>query len=125
MRLVMRVLFYESALSWAMMLAGWLRVAVRAWPFAMDTLKSGFRGRAWRVGLGLLAGLPAVAGWPVLLSPALPKDTSWSWLKIAAPWWVLLGAVGSLLLVAKLIEVTSRTERGTGCRCGVCVARDL
>jgi hypothetical protein len=46
MRLVLRVLFFEFALSWAMVITGWVHVAVRAWPFAVSTLKAGFR-RLW------------------------------------------------------------------------------
>jgi hypothetical protein len=121
MRLVMRVLFFESALSWLIVLAGSIRVVAQVWPFAVDTLKAGFRGRAWRVGLGLLV----VAGWPVLLSLVLAKYTSGDWLKVAAFWWLLTGALGCLLLVAKVSEAASGTDRGTGCRCGTCVARGM
>jgi hypothetical protein len=46
MRLVLRVLFFEVALSWTMVVAGWVHFAVRAWPFARNTLKAGFR-RLW------------------------------------------------------------------------------
>jgi hypothetical protein len=131
MRLVMRVLLFEFTVSSALLLAGWIRVAVQVWPFAMDSLKAGFVGRAWaraggrtlRAGLGLLVGLPVVAGWPVLLSPVLAKYASGDWLAIAAVWWVLAGAVGALLLAAKIVESQPGTGPGTGCRCGVCVSR--
>jgi hypothetical protein len=133
MRLVMRVLLFEFTVSSALVLAGWIRVTAQVWPFAMDSLKAGFGGRAWartwartwRAGLGLLVGLPVVAGWPVLLSPVLMKYTSGDWLTIAIPWWVLAGAVGALLLGAKAIESGPRTDPGTGCRCGVCVANGV
>lgn len=129
MRLVMRVLLFEFTLSSALLLAGWIRAAVQVWPFAMDSLKAGFGGRAWartwRAGLGLLVGLPVVVGWPVLLSPALAEYTSGDWLKIAALWWVLAGALGALLLVAKVIESGPGAEPGTGCRCGTCVAHGV
>jgi hypothetical protein len=133
MRLVMRVLLFEFTVSSALLLAGWIHVAVQVWPFAMDSLKAGFGGRArgrtwartWRAGLGLLIGLPVVAGWPILLSPALAKYTSGDWLTIAVLWWVLAGAIGALLLVAKVVESGPRTRPGTGCRCGVCVAQDV
>jgi hypothetical protein len=133
MRLVMRVLLFEFTVSSALLLAGWIRVAVQVWPFAMDSLKAGFGGRSWgstwartwRAGLGLLVGLPVVAGWPVLLSPVLGKYTSGDWLTIAVLWWVLAGAIGALLLVAKVVESGPRTRLGTGCRCGVCVAQDV
>jgi hypothetical protein len=46
MRLVLRVLFFEVALSWAMMVAGWVHFALRTWPFAVNTLKAGCR-RLW------------------------------------------------------------------------------
>lgn len=125
MRLVMRILLFESALSWAMVLAGWTRVAVQVWPFAAKTLRAGFRGRAWKVGLSLLAGLPAVAGWPVLFSAVPAENLHGDWLQIAGAWWVMLGGVSSLLLVARISQARSRTERGTGCRCGTCVAYRL
>jgi hypothetical protein len=43
MRLVLRVLFFEFALSWAVVFAGWVHFGVRAWPFAINTLNAGFR----------------------------------------------------------------------------------
>jgi hypothetical protein len=46
MRFVLRVLFFEFALSWAMVVAGWVHFAVRAWPLAVNTLQAGFR-RLW------------------------------------------------------------------------------
>jgi hypothetical protein len=46
MRLVLRVLFFEFALSWAMVVAGWVHFAGQAWPFAINTLQAGFR-RLW------------------------------------------------------------------------------
>lgn len=133
MRLVMRILLVEFTLSSALLLAGWIRAAVQVWPFAMDSLKAGFGSRPWvrawarnwRAGLGLLVGLPVVAGWPVLLSPVLGKYTSGDWLNLAVVWWVLAGAVGALLLAAKIVESEPRTGPGTGCRCGVCVARGV
>lgn len=93
MRLVLRVLLFEFTVSSALVLAGWIRVTAQVWPFAMDSLKAGFGGRAWartwartwRAALGLLVGVPVVAGWPVLLSPVLAKYTSGDWLTIASP----------------------------------------
>lgn len=129
----MRVLLVEFTVSSALLLAGWIRIGVQVWPFAMDSLKAGFGGRAWarglarhwRAGLGLLVGLPIVAGWPVLLSPILGKYTSGDWLNLAILWWVLAGAVGGLLLAAKIVESGPRTGPETGCRCGVCVSHGV
>jgi hypothetical protein len=91
MRLVLRVLLFEFTLSSALLLAGWVRLAVQIWPFARDSLKA----------------------------------ASGDWLTIAALWWVLTGAVGALLLVAKIAESEPRTGSGTGCRCGVCMAHGV
>lgn len=124
MRLVMRVLIFESALSWAMILAGWVRIGFQVAPFALQKVKVPALGRMWRVGLGLLVGLPVGVGWPVLMSPALATYTSGDWLKLAVIWWVIVGAVGLVLLVAKLTEAGARAESGA-CQCGTCVARGL
>jgi hypothetical protein len=102
MRLVLRVLFVEFALSWAMMLAGSAHVARQIWPFVARPLRTPFRSRAWRVGLGLGVAIPAVAGWPVLFLPAQAEYAGGNWLKIAVPWWVLIGALGTEMLVARL-----------------------
>lgn len=102
MRLVLRVLFFEFALSWAMMLAGQVRVAMQAWPFAKRPLHARFHSRAWRMGLGLLMGIPVVAGWPALFSLAQPENVGGDWLKIAIPWWILVGVLGAEMLAARL-----------------------
>jgi hypothetical protein len=102
MRLVLRVLFVEFALSWAMVLAGSAHVARQIWPFVARSLKTRFRSRAWRTGLGLVVAIPAVAGWPALFLPAQAEYAGGNWLKIAVPWWVLIGALGAELLVARL-----------------------
>jgi hypothetical protein len=101
MRLVLRVLFVEFALSWTMVLAGPAYVARQAWPFAARSLKTRFRSRAWRAGLGLVIGIPVVAGWPVLFLPAQAEYAGGNWLKIAVPWWVLIGALGTEMLLAR------------------------
>jgi hypothetical protein len=120
MRLLLRVLLGEFALSWAMLLAGWVRLATQIWPFARDSLRAGFRGRAWRTGLGLLVGLPVVAGWPVLflVSPVWAAATHGDWLKIAIPWWLIVGAGGAVLLAAEFTAAGSRAE--TECGCSAC-----
>jgi hypothetical protein len=122
MRLVLRVLLGEFALTSAVLLAGWIRLAAQIWPFARDSLRAGFRGRAWRAGLGLLVGLPVVAGWPVLflVSPVWAAATHGDWLKIAIPWWLIVGAGGAVVLVAEL--TAARTERETECQCAGCTA---
>lgn len=120
MRLVLRILLFECAASWAMLLAGYVRVARQIWPYATAR----FRGRNWRVGLGLLVGLPIVAGWPVMfLARGLGTSTHGDWLNLAIPWWVMIGAAGSVVLVVtKLRAAEARAELETGCQCGACVA---
>jgi hypothetical protein len=121
MRLVLRVLFVECALSWVLLLAGYVQVARQIWPFATAR----FRGRNWRVGLGLLVALPIVAGWPAMFAArGVAVSTSGDWLNLAIPWWVMVGAAGSLaLVVMKLNAAESRAELQTGCQCGTCIAR--
>jgi len=111
MRLVLRVLFVEFALSWAMVLAGSVHAAAQIWPFARQSLAAGFRSRAWRVGLGLLVAVPVVAGWPALFLPTQAQNAAGDWLKIAIPWWILLGALGAQLLVARFVTGGARGTR--------------
>lgn len=120
MRVVLRVLLVECALSWVMLLAGYARVAQQIWPHATAR----FRGRNWRVGLGLLVGLPIAAGWPAMfLARGLGTSVHGDWLNLAIPWWVMLGAAGSVLLVVTKVRADEiRAELETGCRCGACVA---
>jgi hypothetical protein len=108
MRVVLRVLFVEFALSWAMVMAGAVRVAVQIWPFARQSLAVGFHSRGWRVGLGLLVAGPVVAGWPALFLPSQTQNAAGDWLKIAIPWWILLGALSAQLLVATFTKSGSR-----------------
>ena len=120
MRVVLRVLLVECALSWVLLLAGYARVAQQIWPHATAR----FRGRNWRVGLGLLVGLPIAAGWPAMfLARGLGRSVHGDWLNLAIPWWVMLGAAGSVLLVVTKVRSDEiRAELETGCRCGACVA---
>jgi hypothetical protein len=111
MRLVLRVLFIEFALSWAMVLAGSVHVAAQIWPFARQSLKAGFRSRAWRVGTGLAVALPVVAGWPALFLPTQARNAAGDWLNIAIPWWVLVGALGAHVLAARFTTAGSRETR--------------
>jgi hypothetical protein len=106
MRLVLRVLLVEFALSWAMVLAGAARVAMQISPFVRHSLKARPRGRAWRVGLGLAIALPVVAGWPALFLPAQTEFAAGNWLNIAIPWWVLVGVLGAQILTARLTADT-------------------
>lgn len=106
MRLVLRVLFFEFALSWAMVLAGSARVAMQIWPFVRHSLRVRPRGRAWRVGLGLMIAIPVVAGWQALFLPAQAEYAAGDWLKIAIPWWILIGVLGAEMLAARLTADT-------------------
>ncbi len=121
MRLVLRILFFEFALSWAMVLAGWVGVAVQVRPFLMSTLT---RHRHWRAGLGVLIALPVTVGWPLLFRfpSAWGVPAHGDWLNVALPWWVLVGACGSLVLAAKACARRPGRELRTGCRCGTCMA---
>ncbi len=119
MRLVLRVLLVDCALSWAVLLAGYVQVARQIWPFAT----AGIRQRNWRLGLGLLVGLPVLAGWPAMfLARGLARATHGDWLNLAIPWWLTIGAVGAVLLVAQYGRAGSAAELETGCQCGTCVA---
>ncbi len=124
MRLVLRVLFFEFALSWAMVLAGWIRVTAQVRPFLVGALRARFRRRAWRAGLGLLVGLAVAAGWPLLFLflPAWAAAAHGNWLNVALLWWVLAGACGSVVLAAKVSRPSTRRELRTGCQCGTCTA---
>jgi len=99
---------------------------VQMWPFVVNALPAGLRGRRWRRGLGLLVGIPIVVGWPLLFWPAQAEHQYQYWFKLAVLWWVLLGAAAFLPVLVRVIEAGSRDEaRVTGCRCGTCMTRDL
>ena len=100
MRLMLRVLFVEFALSWTMMLAGSVRAAMGLCQFARQAVR--LRSRAWRMGLGLAIAIPVVAGWPALFLPTQAEYAAGDWLKIAIPWWVLIGALGAQALAVRL-----------------------
>ncbi|MGP8000479.1 MAG: hypothetical protein ACLPKI_24625 [Streptosporangiaceae bacterium] len=104
MRVVLRVVLCEFAVTWVMLLVGWMRVAAQIRPFAVDTVRARLGRRRWRTGLGLLIGLPVVAGWPVLfrLSPVWAQEIHGDWLNLAIPWWLLVGVGGGLLLAGEL-----------------------
>jgi len=102
MRLALRVLFFELTASWAMVVAGWVHVSVKAWPFVRRSLTARVQRRAWRVGLGLMIATAVIAGWPALFLPAQAEYAGGDWLKIAIPWWVVVGALGAEMLVARL-----------------------
>ncbi len=125
MRLVVRYLLIEFSLAWAMVLAGFIRAGVQIWPFFANTLRAGLR-RRWRVCLGLLIGLPVVAGWPLLFSLAQARPGYEAWLQgIAIPWWLVLGGIVSVHLVARAGRADPPPEScETACRCGACVVRE-
>ena len=127
MRLVVRFLFFEFSLAWAMVLAGSIRVGVQIWPFFANTLMADVRRRTWRVYLGFLIGLPVAVGWPLLFWLIQTQRGYRGWLQaIAIPWWIVLGTTAFVFLVARVGEAEPRTEgRRTGCRCGTCVAREM
>jgi hypothetical protein len=106
MRLVLRVLFFEFALSWAMMLAGTAHVVMQVSPFVRHSVLGRLRGRGWRVGLGLVIGFPVAAGWPALFLPTEAQNAAGDWLKIAIPWWILLGVLSAQVLAARLTANT-------------------
>jgi hypothetical protein len=120
MRLVLRILLFECALSWLMLLAGYVGVARQIWPFATAR----FRGRAWRIGLGLLIGLTIAAGWPLMFAaPTLAVSTHGDWLNLAIPWWLMIGTAGSLVLVVRRVTAAeARAALESECRCGTCIA---
>jgi hypothetical protein len=103
MRLVLRVLLFEFVLSWAMMLAGSIRVATQICAVAAHPLQACFRRRGWRVGLGLTIAIPVVAGWPALFLPTQAEYASGDWLAIAIPWWVVIGTLGAEMLAVRLM----------------------
>lgn len=104
MRVVLRVLFFEFALSWAMVLAGPVRVAIQLCQLARQSGRR--RRRAWRLGAMLFIGIPVVAGWPALFLPVQAQDAAGNWLKIAIPWWILIGALGAQALAVRLTADT-------------------
>jgi hypothetical protein len=106
MRLALRVLFFEFALSWAMMLAGSAHVAMQISPLVRHSVLGRLRRCGWRVGLGLVIGLPVAAGWPALFLPTEAENAAGNWLKIAIPWWILLGVLSAQLLAARLTADT-------------------
>jgi hypothetical protein len=102
MRVVLRVLFFEFSLAWALVLAGSMRVAAQVWPFFAETLGAGWRGR-WRVRAGFLAGVPIAAGWPLLFWLGQEQSGYQGWLRaIAIPWWIFLAVYGLRLLLARV-----------------------
>jgi hypothetical protein len=105
MRVVLRILFFEFSLAWALVLAGSMRVAAQVWPFFAETLGAGWRSR-WRVRAGFLAGIPIAAGWPLLFWLGQEQNGYQGWLRaIAIPWWIILAVYGIRLLLARVRDV--------------------
>src|SRR5262249_62206765 len=61
MRVVLRLLFFEFSLAWALLVAGSVRVTAQLWPLFAQKVGAGWRDR-WRVRTGLLIGIPITAG---------------------------------------------------------------
>jgi hypothetical protein len=102
MRLMLRVLLFEFVLSWAMVLAGLVRVAMQIWLLVRHSLSTRLRGRGWRMGLGIMIAIPVIAGWPVLFLPTQAEYAAGDWLAIAIPWWILIGVLGLKMLAVRL-----------------------
>jgi hypothetical protein len=86
MRVVLRVLFFEFSLAWALLVAG----------------SAGWRDR-WRVRTGLLIGIPITAGWPLLFWLGQAQRGYQDWLQaIAFPWWIVVGVYGLRILLARV-----------------------
>ena len=64
--------------------------------------------------------------WPLLFSLAQARPGYEAWLQgIAIPWWLVLGGIVSVHLVARAGKADPQPERRqTECRCGTCVARE-
>lgn len=102
MRVVLRVLFFEFSLAWALLLAGSVRVTAQLWPIFTQAIGAGWRDR-WRVRTGLLIGIPVAAGWPLLFWLGQSRNGYQGWLQaIAVPWWIIIGVYGLRLLVARV-----------------------
>jgi hypothetical protein len=100
MRVVLRILFFEFSLAWALLLAGSVRVTAQLWPFFARTIRAGWRDR-WRARTGFLIVIPIAAGWPLLFWLGQARNGYHDWLQaIAFPWWIVLGVYGLRLLVA-------------------------
>lgn len=125
MRLVMRVLLIESLLAWGMVLAGAAHTGVQLWSLSADSVAAAFRSRAWRRGLGLLIGLPMVAGWPLLFRFERAHHLYQHWFSVALWWWVLLGGIGAFVALAAKVSAVEPGPGGgaTECRCGTCMGR--
>jgi hypothetical protein len=101
MRLVVRFLLLEFSLAWALILAGSVRVGMQICPFLGNALAACLR--AWRLCLGLAIGLPAAAGWPLLIWFRRAQPGYRNWLQgIAIPWWIVLGVIALMVLIMKV-----------------------
>jgi len=104
-RVVLRVLFFEFSLAWALLLAGSARVTAQLWPVFAHTISTGWRDR-WRVRTGLLIGIPIVVGWPLLFWLGQARSGYQDWLPtIAFPWWIILGVYGLRVLLARVWDI--------------------
>jgi hypothetical protein len=102
MRVVLRLLFFEFSLAWALLVAGSVRVTAQLWPLFAQKVGAGWRDR-WRVRTGLLIGIPITAGWPLLFSLGQARNGYQDWLQaIAFPWWIVVGVYGLRILLARV-----------------------
>ncbi len=95
MRVVLRILLVEFSAAWVLVVAGMLRTGLQVVPLFAGTLATAGRRVGWRVGLGVLIGVPVVAGWPLLFWLIQTESGYHAWMKgIAIPWWIVLGCCG-------------------------------
>jgi hypothetical protein len=102
MRVVLRVLFFEFSLAWALLVAGSIRVTAQLWPLFTQSVGAGWRDR-WRARTGLLIGIAITAGWPLLFWLGQARNGYQDWLQaIAFPWWIVVGVYGLRILLARV-----------------------
>ncbi len=109
MRVVLRILLVEFSAAWVLVVAGMLRTGLQVVPLFAGTLATTGRRVGWRVSLGVLIGVPVVAGWPLLFWLIQTESGYHAWMKgIAIPWWIVVGCCG----VVVLCTWAEKAERG-------------
>jgi len=61
-----------------------------------------------------MIAIPVVADWPVLFLPTQAGYAAGDWLKIAIPWWILVGVRGAQMLMARLATDTQADDPCSG-----------